>query len=273
MGARGSAIHGERESFQALVSDSVLVKAHASFINNLRHQFKTVSWATSISLRFIADSGSETMGGDSHLSDASPGQRKLEVLNAQTPHTFTRPSKLIHDVSDVSYFHSTLAYRDLGIFVLQLNHALCPRNRPGTSVPRVFSLTTTQSAVVSIETLQLLLADIEALITLAPPESGPRRFGNVSFRKWYVLLEARIDELLSRGLLGTTFDGWNSSCKDEVASYLLGAFGSAQRLDYGTGHELSFIAFLGCLWKLGYFKNSLVDGDIEREIVLSVLDS
>ncbi|TPX33224.1 hypothetical protein SmJEL517_g03806 [Synchytrium microbalum] len=38
----------------------------------------------------------------------------------------------------------------------------------------------------------------------------------------------------------------------EVASYLIHSFGDRKRIDYGTGHELSFIAFLYCLEKLGF---------------------
>jgi len=36
----------------------------------------------------------------------------------------------------------------------------------------------------------------------------------------------------------------------EITSYFTGAFGSGQRLDYGTGHELSFAAFLCTLFLL-----------------------
>jgi serine/threonine-protein phosphatase 2A activator len=77
--------------------------------------------------------------------------------------------------------------------------------------------------------------------------------------------------LLNDGLLGETLRTGNGHAKDEVASYLLGSFGSSQRLDYGTGHELNFIAFLGCLWKLGHFKDGIQGGDIEREIVLLII--
>jgi len=60
---------------------------------------------------------------------------------------------------------------------------------------------------------------------------------------------------------------------DELRHYLVGAFGSAQRLDYGTGHELSFLAFLGCLWKLGGFADGGADdGEVERSIVLGVVE-
>jgi serine/threonine-protein phosphatase 2A activator len=42
----------------------------------------------------------------------------------------------------------------------------------------------------------------------------------------------------------------------ELAPYLAGSFGSAQRLDYGTGHELSFLAFLCALYQLGVLNDN-----------------
>lgn len=94
----------------------------------------------------------------------------------------------------------------------------------------------------------------------------------MSFRKWFQLLNNELDDFLDQGLLGETLQIGNGHAKNEVASYLLGAFGSPQRLDYGTGHELNFIAFIGCLWKLGHFKDGIQGGDIEREIVLLVIN-
>jgi serine/threonine-protein phosphatase 2A activator len=58
---------------------------------------------------------------------------------------------------------------------------------------------------------------------------------------------------------------------DELQKYLLGSFGSAQRLDFGTGHELSFLAFLAGLWKLGAFSADAQDS-LERELVLGVIE-
>ncbi|PHH67620.1 hypothetical protein CDD83_6493 [Cordyceps sp. RAO-2017] len=101
---------------------------------------------------------------------------------------------------------------------------------------------------------------------MAPTDPGPRRFGNVSFRRWHALVEEGLPALLARALGAAALDD------DEVATYFLGAFGSPQRLDYGTGHELSFLAFLGCLWKLGFFRDGRQGGDIEREIVLEVIE-
>lgn len=43
----------------------------------------------------------------------------------------------------------------------------------------------------------------------------------------------------------------------EIMVYLEEGFGNATRIDYGTGHEISFIMFLCCLFKIGF----LVDTD------------
>ncbi|KAH7151697.1 rotamase PTPA-1 [Dactylonectria estremocensis] len=209
-------------------------------------------------------------------SGPPPKPSALEVLDLSsgTP-AFTKPTKRINDGPDVARFLTSLAYRDIGTFILQLNRALCPRNQPNSPLPRTFPLTTRPPSVplpASIQTLQSVLAKIDAFISEAPPDPGPRRFGNVSFRKWYAILEERLDDLLTEGPLREIMQLGEGTAKDEISSYLLGGFGSVQRLDYGTGHELSFVAFLGCLWKLGYFKDGNQGGEIERQIVLQVIE-
>ncbi|KAK0384748.1 hypothetical protein NLU13_7226 [Sarocladium strictum] len=200
-------------------------------------------------------------------------QPTLEILDLSAPKAFKKPTKCIHEGPDVSLFLTSLAYRDIGTFVLQLNHALIPRHQPGTSVPRMFPLTPNHKpSTPSILALNTLLVRTEALITQAPPDPGPRRFGNVSFRKWYGMLEEQITTLLGEGKIGETLEAGGGAAMEEVGSYFLGGFGSSQRLDFGTGHELSFLAFLGCLWKLGHFQDGQQGGEIEREIVLHVFE-
>jgi len=41
--------------------------------------------------------------------------------------------------------------------------------------------------------------------------------------------------------------------KLELSTYILSSFGDPSRLDYGTGHELAFCAFLLCCYKIGIF--------------------
>ncbi|KEZ40082.1 Serine/threonine-protein phosphatase 2A activator 1 [Scedosporium apiospermum] len=212
----------------------------------------------------------------------------LAVLDPTTPHTFTKPSKRINEGPDVETFLVSKAYRDIGIFIMQLNRAMCPRKMPGPArreTARTWTLDTLaeSSLPASVKGLRGLLKKVEAMVEEAPPDPGPRRFGNVSFRKWHKLVEERtdalMDEFIDEAVLSfpsssSSFDGEGGKAgpRDELRAYFLGGFGSEQRLDYGTGHELNFLAFLGCLWKLGAFKDGKEGGDLERSLVLGVLE-
>lgn len=44
-------------------------------------------------------------------------------------------------------------------------------------------------------------------------------------------------------------------CIPEIVSYLVDAFGNSTRIDYGTGHEISFVMFLCSLFKVGFLKD------------------
>ena len=236
-----------------------------------------------------------------------PSQKPiLPILSSPSHHAFQAPVKKIHTGPDVQSFLTSTAYRDIGLFVLQLNRALCPRKHVlgnGREVARTFTLDTVSEAKLpaSVRNLRMLLRRVEEFMDEAPPDEGPRRFGNVSFRVWYGLLEGRVDGLLGGGFLKIDHDERKAGkdkieakneegvgkeaaqeddekeekvpgLEDELRAYLLGAFGSPQRLDYGTGHELSFLAFLGCLWKVGYFQDGTPEGEIERNIVLGVFE-
>ncbi len=207
----------------------------------------------------------------------------LEVLDPAKPHQFAKPAKMINEGPDVSHFLTSKAYRDIGLFVMQLNRAMCPRKikgEDGKEQLRTFRIGSEfeTNPAESVRKLQELLSRVESYIDEAPPDPGPRRFGNVSFRKWYQILEERVSDLLREYLPDSvvnfrpTSNTSSDTALDELKAYFLGGFGNPQRLDYGTGHELSFLAFLGCLWKLGAFKDGQPNGDIERNIVLGVFE-
>lgn len=226
-------------------------------------------------------------------SNTSSSFPQLEILNPSEPHTFSDPSKCINDGPDVARFLTSKAYRDIGVFVMQLNRALCPRKTP-SGPSKTFPLVgANRQDPESVQKLRSLLEETESLIDEAPPDPGPRRFGNISFRKWFQLLEGKVDGLLKEYVSEQVLcfqasseeafikreikkeedeDRKTLSATDELKAYFLGSFGSPQRLDYGTGHELSFLAFLGCLWKLGAFKDGSQGGDIERSIVLGIFE-
>ncbi|KFY75027.1 hypothetical protein V499_04982 [Pseudogymnoascus sp. VKM F-103] len=213
-----------------------------------------------------------------------PAQSKLprlSVMDLSKPHTFIKPVKRINEGHDVPHFLTSRAYSDIGTFVMQLDTAMCPRKVEvdGKTQVKTWELGSSDFAVSGlVEEIQQMLKTIEAIIDEAPPDTGPRRFGNISFRRWHELLASRVDTILRRHVPVEILDAGSpgeATAEDELTSYLLGGFGSSQRLDFGTGHELSFLAFLGCLWKLGGFtKGDEIsdDGRLERSIVLGVFE-
>jgi len=203
---------------------------------------------------------------------------RLSLIDPSELHTFVVPVKLINEGHNVSTFLVSHAYGDIMTFLMQLNRFMFPylsSNDTDHKTPNVSSLHQNPiSFCQTIQRLRSLLSEIESVIEEAPPDPGPRRFGNISFRKWYDIVDSRTPVLLDRYLpleslsVKTTSD---ITAHNELSSYLLESFGSAQRLDYGTGHELSFLAFLGCIWKLGGFEVSQ-PGEVERQIVLGVIE-
>ncbi|KKF94000.1 Serine/threonine-protein phosphatase 2A activator 1 [Ceratocystis platani] len=289
---------------------------------------------------------------------ATPGLfPKLALLDLTAPPRFQHTVKRINDGADVNTFLTSLAYRDIGVWIMQLNRALCPRReaavqpsvpsasafappadsssstsstspsssigRP-TAIPasslklpsaareraRTFSLQDVQNEAVlpaSVQRVRKLLQRSEALLAQAPAEPGPagaaHRFGNPAFRKWVALLQDAARDMMQEELgidggdaaecasdTGTETetesekrtgdqlenqvagDSQPVTALDELVSYFMGGWGSAERLDYGTGHELSFLAFLGGLWKLGFFADGEQDGPIERAIVFGIFE-
>lgn len=205
----------------------------------------------------------------------------LEVLQGLGSHVFVKPAKKIHEERDVSAFHGSKAYRDITIFMMQINRSMVPtvssESQLGQKSIQTWEL---DSSIVTysdtVQSLQQLLGRLDAMIDEAPPDTGPRRFGNASFRKWYSIMATRTPELLRACLPSKVLDAGRTSSDGvdacaELKDYLLGSFGSPQRLDYGTGHELSFVAFLACLWKLGCFKQT-TKGVEERGIVLGLIE-
>ncbi|KAK5321140.1 Serine/threonine-protein phosphatase 2A activator 1 [Exophiala xenobiotica] len=198
----------------------------------------------------------------------APPPLLAKVKDVQSHH-FEQPTKRIHDGADVSFFLTSAAYRDLITFILQLSRAVIPRKQEVDGSLKTTTWPLTSEHVTysdSVTKLRALLTKLIDLIDEVPLDTGPRRFGNVSFRKWYKLVEDQVDDLLQECLPEPLLP----AC-EEIGPYLLGSFGSPQRLDYGTGHELSFMAFLACLWKVDYFPQA-EPGIEERGIVLGIFE-
>ncbi|XP_053532767.1 serine/threonine-protein phosphatase 2A activator isoform X2 [Ictalurus punctatus] len=149
--------------------------------------------------------------------------------------TFTVPRKEISMVSDMGKWKRSQAYADYIGFILTLNEGVKGKK-----------LTCDYPVSETVEKLMSLLGTLDRWIDETPPVDQPSRFGNKAYRTWYSKLEQEAETLVSAVLpeeLG--------AAAPEVALYLKEAVGNSTRIDYGTGHEAAFAAFLCCLCKVG----------------------
>ena len=193
----------------------------------------------------------------------------LQEISRAEEHTFQKPVKKINGGKDVLHFLTSKAYNDIMTFLLQLNRAMFPSKTQATQ-NGAQKIQVWQNIEIPeegpISRIRALLKRLDQIIDEVPLDTGPRRFGNVSFRKWHQKVEEQAADLLNQYLELSLGGSSIVAFLDELIPYFLGSFGSQQRLDYGSGHELSFLAFLGCIWKVGGFRTTeLHKGDMSRD--------
>lgn len=169
---------------------------------------------------------------------------------------FTTPQKCIFDSQGTADFQSSIAMARLKWALNKYLHMVESRPLPAKTYS---ARNETIRGVVSI------LARLAEVIDETPPLEGPRRFGNFACRDWHRKVDTETPQLVSGLFSRDDHKSRNSIC--ELNYYLLNSLGSALRLDYGTGHELSFVAFICALDLLGLLNNATGDD------ILLVFDS
>jgi len=143
----------------------------------------------------------------------------------------------------MNFWFESEAYYKLLKFVIALNDSV----RRNPMKPKVPSK--------SIEGLKNFIKKIETISNntpLQPAVDGSFRFGNLAFRDFLNNLEHQSTELITE-LLSYNQMNYHPNFVLELSGYFGDMFGSKQRIDYGTGHELHFLAFLCCLYAFNFF--------------------
>ncbi|RMZ76286.1 hypothetical protein DV737_g4881, partial [Chaetothyriales sp. CBS 132003] len=96
-----------------------------------------------------------------------------------------------------------------------------------------------------------VLRQVHSLFSRHPPLDTGSRFGNPVFRDFHQAVEEEADAWHKDVLLLERQDA-----RHELSTYLVNSFGSADRLDYGSGHELNFAMWLLCLYRIGRIQRS-----------------
>ncbi|XP_049593185.1 serine/threonine-protein phosphatase 2A activator isoform X3 [Syngnathus scovelli] len=151
---------------------------------------------------------------------------------------FMVPKKEISMVPDMAKWKRSKAYADYMGFILTLNESVKGKK-----------LTCAYKVSETVEKLLDLLDTLDRWINETPPVDQPSRFGNKAFRTWFTQLDQDAEALVSAVLPAD-----KQSAAPEIAVYLKESVGNSTRIDYGTGHEAAFAAFLCCLCKVGALK-------------------
>ncbi|KAJ1980330.1 Serine/threonine-protein phosphatase 2A activator 1 [Dimargaris verticillata] len=159
------------------------------------------------------------------------------VVVAEFP--FKTPTKCIRTNQDVDIWLHSKAFAFLMTFLGQLNES-------------VQGLANSYSCPVSPVLTQIIamLDRVNALTDQFPPQvSSLSRYGNPTFRSWMNALKKEAATLHAEHLPMDV-----QPALVELEAYFTGAFGNETRIDYGSGHELSFLVWLVCLDRLGLFQ-------------------
>ncbi|KAJ3695831.1 hypothetical protein LUZ60_001208 [Juncus effusus] len=171
----------------------------------------------------------------------SPVPQPLPVPVANPPYAFIAPSKRISSVDDVKHFRESDSGRHFLGFVASLSQSVRGRK---LSDPLPVPLSSTLSSLLS------LLQTLSEWVDQIPPFPHQARYGNPAYRLWHERLSSDSPSLLQPILSTESL----APAQIELLPYLLDSFGNATRIDYGTGHETNFTAFLYCLARLDLIK-------------------
>jgi serine/threonine-protein phosphatase 2A activator len=162
---------------------------------------------------------------------------------------FHAPTKEVKSQADMERFKRSAAYGTLNHFIANLNSAVTGKKA-------------SDKVVVSpvVQRMLACLQQLDTWVTETPPVNQPTRFGNKAFRTWLQRVIDNSGELM-HGVLSAELRG----ASVETAPYFLDSFGNQTRIDYGTGHECAFVAWMCCFEQLG-----LVNAQDYEALVLRV---
>ncbi|XP_015571605.2 serine/threonine-protein phosphatase 2A activator [Ricinus communis] len=181
----------------------------------------------------------------------APVPQSQKVLPISPPYNFQIPSKKIQTPEDIRHFHNSVSCQNFLGFIVALSESIRGHK---ISYPCHQSLT--------INTLLSILETLILWIDQIPPVQQSARYGNVSYRTWHNRLEESSESLMLQFLP----DDLKQSTV-EIIPYFTDSFGNSSRIDYGTGHETNFAAFLYCLARMGMIKEEDYQAVVARVFV------
>lgn len=178
-----------------------------------------------------------------------PQAQKTPVVSP--PYLFQIPVKRIQTPDDIRHFHDSDSGKNFLGFVVSLSESIRSHkiSDPCHQSPILNSI---------LSILQSLIDWVDEI----PPVQQSSRYGNLSFRVWQGRLLDNSEQLMLQFLPDDL-----RSATVELVPYFADSFGNSSRIDYGTGHETNFAAWLYCLARLGLLKEEDYQALVSRVFV------
>uniref|UniRef100_G3MTA7 Serine/threonine-protein phosphatase 2A activator n=2 Tax=Amblyomma TaxID=6942 RepID=G3MTA7_AMBMU len=148
---------------------------------------------------------------------------------------YFEPRRQVLTSDDMACWTKSEAYAEYVGFILALNEKV-----KGKKITDDFVLSEVTTEMLAV------LAKLMTWVCEIRPVDQPQRFGNSAFRIWLKRVQDESQRLLSEALPSKLHPALV-----ELVPYFQESFGNMTRIDYGTGHEMSFAMFLCCLFKIG----------------------
>ena len=174
----------------------------------------------------------------------------MEVIGCVDPaiHEFKTPEKRIMEGDTLQQFQESSVYKEIFQFINILQKSVQGTQMSTTDLPD------------SLVPLYELIGKYDTLIDEIPPIEQPMRFGNRAFKTWIDKIKETYEDDMKTVLKTEELQ----KAIPELEPYLMESFGHYERIDYGTGHELSFLGFLLCLYKIGFYTEDHFAGLINK---------
>ncbi|KAK3001536.1 hypothetical protein RJ639_021079 [Escallonia herrerae] len=178
-----------------------------------------------------------------------PQAQKTPVVSP--PCHFQTPTKRIHSQDDIVRFQSSATCKNFLGFIVALSDSI-----RGRKLSDPCHVSPTLTTIVSI--LQTLIQFVDEI----PPVQQSARYGNLSYRAWHERMSDKAEPFMLQFLPEDV-----RSATVELVPYFTDSFGNSSRIDYGTGHETNFAAWLYCLARLGVIKEKDYPATVSRVFV------
>ncbi|KAI5678460.1 hypothetical protein M9H77_09410 [Catharanthus roseus] len=181
----------------------------------------------------------------------TPVPHAQKVVPLRPPYQFRTPGPRIFNQEDIERFHSSSTCANFLGFIVSLSESI-----------KSHKLSDPCHVSAAVSTIIHVLEKLNSFVDEIPPATQAARYGNVAYRTWHQRMSSEAENFHLGVLPSDLVDA-----VIELGPYFTDSFGNSSRIDYGTGHETNFAAWLYCLARLRVVKEEDYQALVSRVFV------